>query len=75
MCVEGVGDHPFECLDCVLPCPILMCASIVLLAQYLFLPLTLTGSFLGVLIGNSLYLVAAVAYIYVAFLGYLGTFK
>ncbi len=42
--------------------------------QYLFLPLTLTGSFLGVLIGNSLYLVAAVAYIYVAFLGYLGTF-
>ncbi len=46
-----------------------------LLEQYLFLPLTLTGSFLGVLIGNSLYLVAAVAYIYVAFLGYLGTFK
>ncbi len=41
-------------------------------AQYVCLPLTLSGSFLGVLLGNSLYLVAGVAYIYVAFLGYLG---
>ena len=44
----------------------------VLVAQYVFLPLTLSGSFLGVLLGNTLYLVAAVAYFYITFLGYLG---
>ena len=39
-------------------------------AQYFLLPLTLAGGFLSTLLANSLYLLAAIAYLYVTFLGY-----
>ena len=43
--------------------------------QYLLLPIVLSGSFTGMFLGNTIYVLSAVAYWYITVSGYMGTLR